>query len=104
MSAPPPTRRPPPSFAPRFTLSLIYLFGFFFVYCLAMAAPALLDVLEGLPPEIETNEAAQRAAQQAAQRATQQAIQPRLWVAVAASVFSTALGAWWGILPGLRER
>ena len=94
MSQLPPIRRPRPSFSPRFTVSLIYLFGFFFLYCLVMIAPALYEVAQTLPPGPEQEEAAKQAAQQA--------IQPRLAIAIAASVFTTTLGAHFKILPGLR--
>lgn len=104
MSAPPPASRPPPGFAPRFTLSLIYLFGFFFLYCMILAGPALLEVLQALPPQIETDEAAQRSVEAAARAATKEAVQPRLWWAVGASLLTTALGAWRKALPGLRPR
>ncbi len=104
MSAPPPVRRPPPSFAPRFTLSLIYLFSFFFLYCMILAAPALVEVFKGLPPQIDSDVAAQQAAEEAARVAVKDAIQPRLWLAVAASVLTTAVGAWRKFLPGLGER
>ncbi len=96
MSLPPPIRRPPPRFAPRFTVSLIYLFGFFFLYCMALIAPALYEVAQTLPPGPEQEEAAKQAAQEA--------IQPRLVIAFAASVLTTALGAHFKVLPGLRER
>ena len=75
-------------------MSLIYLFGFFFLYCLVMIAPALYEVAQTLPPGPEQEEAAKQAAQQA--------IQPRLAIAIAASVFTTTLGAHFKILPGLR--
>jgi len=77
-------------------VSLIYLFGFFFLYCLVMIAPALYEVAQTLPPGPEQEEAAKQAAQQA--------IQPRLAIAIAASVFTTTLGAHFKILPGLRPR
>jgi len=77
-------------------VSLIYLFGFFFVYCLALIAPALYEVAQTVPVGPEQQEAAKQAAQQA--------VQPRLAIAVAASVLTTTLGAYFKLLPGLRER
>ena len=77
-------------------MSLIYLFGFFFLYCLVLIAPALYEVAVTIPPGPEQEEAAKQAAQKA--------IQPRLAIAIAASVFTTALGAHFKVLPGLRER
>ena len=103
MSAPPPLRRSPPAFAPRFTLSLIYLFGFFFLYCVLLILPVLFEVQQGLPPDVDTNPAAGEAAVQAAAAAAQAAFQPRIWIAILASVLTTTLGAHFRVLPGLRE-
>jgi hypothetical protein len=75
-------------------MSLIYLFGFFFLYCLVLIAPALYEVAQTLPPGPEQEEAAKQAAQQA--------IQPRLAIAIGAAVFTTTLGAYFKVLPGLR--
>ncbi len=75
-------------------MSLIYLFGFFFLYCLLLIAPALYEVAQTLPPGPEQEEVAKRVAQQS--------IQPRLGIAIAASVFTTTLGAHFKVLPGLR--
>ena len=77
-------------------MSLIYLFGFFFVYCMLLIAPALFEVAQTLPPGPEQEAAAKQAAQQA--------VQPRLAIAIVASVFTTTLGAHFKVLPGLRER
>lgn len=96
MSAPLPPRRPPPTFAPRFTLSLIYLFTFFFFYCLVMVAPALYEVAQSIPPGPEQEAAAAAAAKEA--------IQPRLLVAVLGSVLTVALGVWAKVLPGLKPQ
>ena len=104
MSAPLPPRRPAPTFAPRFTLSLIYLFGFFFLYCAVLIAPALWEVAQAVPPDIQSNEAAQEATRQAASAAAQQAVQPRLIAAFVASVCTVALGAWSHALPGLNPK
>lgn len=104
MSAPPPPRRPAATFRPRFTLSLIYLFAFFFLFCLVMVVPALFEVQQGLPPDVDTNPAAGEAARQAFAEATQAALRGRLWIAVVASVLATVLGAHYRKLPGLRER
>lgn len=96
MTLPPPIRRPRPSFTPRFTVSLIYLFGFFFLFCLLLVAPALYEVAQTLPPGPEQEEAAKQA--------SKAAIQPRLAIAIVASVVTTTLGAHFKLLPGLRER
>ncbi len=75
-------------------MSLIYLFGFFFLYCMLLIAPALWEVLQTLPTGPEQEEAAKQAAQQV--------IQPRLAIAITASVVTTTLGAHFKVLPGLR--
>ena len=103
MSAPPPVRRPAPraSFTPRFSLSLIYLFGFFSLYCVLLLAPVFYDALQSLPeyagPEAE------QALTDALGESVKRALEKRLWISVAASVFTTVLGAHFRILPGLRE-
>jgi ABC-type sulfate transport system permease component len=89
----PPLRRPP-TFQPRFTLSLLYLFGFFLLYCLLFVAPELYEVLRNVPPGPEQEEAAREAAREA--------IRPRLLYALGAALFTTAVGARAGWLPGMR--
>jgi hypothetical protein len=103
MARPGRDERPPPyyrkkgtAFEPRFTLGILYLFGFFFVYCLLLVSPALLEVLRSVPPGPEQEEAARGAAREA--------VQPRLWIAVVASALSTVLGAHYRVLPGMRSR
>ena len=99
MPPPPPPpyyRRKGGTFEPRFTLSILYLFGFFFVYCLLLVSPTLLEVLATVPTGPEQEEAARGAAQEA--------IRPRLWIAVVASALTTVLGVHYRVLPGLRSR
>lgn len=99
-----PDRQPPPAyyrkvgsgFEPRFTLGILYLFGFFFGYCLLLVAPALWEVLQTMPPGPEQQEAARVAAQAAAK--------PRLWVAIGLAALTTILGAHYHVLPGFRSR
>ena len=79
---------------PRFTLMILYLFGFFFLYCFLLVAPALWEVLTSLPPGPEQEEAARRAAKET--------IQPRLWIAVVAAVVTAGVGIHRGLLPGTR--
>jgi hypothetical protein len=98
-SEPTPRLRPRPpraSFAPRFTVAILYLFGFFFVYCFLLVAPELWSVWRHLAPGPEQ--------QQAAREAAQRALQPRLWIAFAAAVASVAIGLHRGVLPGARFR
>jgi hypothetical protein len=93
---PEPRRSRSPTFQPRFTLGLFYLFAFFILYCLILVAPELYDVARTVPvgPEQE----------QAAQEAVRQAVRPRLPIALAAAVLTTALAGRAGWLPGMRPR
>lgn len=88
----PPRRRPPPLPRPRFTLGILYLLAFFFVYCFALAGPALWEVLQTTPPGPEQEAIAARAAQEA--------VQSRLWIAFVAAVVTTGIGMAKGVLPG----
>jgi hypothetical protein len=101
--APSPSRKRPPyyrkvgtTFRPRFTVSLLYLFGFFFLYCLLLVAPSLWEVFRTVPPGPEQ--------QAAAQQVAHEVIRPRLWIAVALSAVTTVLGAHYRILPGIAPR
>lgn len=93
---PPYYRKTGTTMEPRFTLSILYLFGFFFVYCLVLVAPALLEVLRDVPTGPAQEEAARAAAQEV--------IRPRLWIAAAASTVTTLLGVYYRALPGFRNR
>jgi hypothetical protein len=101
MASPPSKPRPPyyrkvgPTFQPRFTLGLVYLFGFFFLYCLILIAPSLIEILETVPTGPEQ--------QQAAEEIAREVIQPRLWIAVVLSTITTVAGAHYHLLPGFRE-
>jgi hypothetical protein len=101
MATPPSKPRPAyyrkvgPTFQPRFTLGLIYLFGFFFLYCLILIAPSLIEVLETMPTGPEQ--------QQAAEEIAREVIRPKLWIATALSVITTVAGAHYRLLPGFRE-
>ncbi len=92
---PEPHRSRPPTFQPRFTLSLLYLFGFFLLYCLLFIAPELYEVLRNVPtgPEQE----------QAAQEVARRAVRPRLPFALAAALVTTVAAARAGWLPGMRR-
>jgi hypothetical protein len=87
---------PRPTFQPRFTLSVLYVFAVFFVYCLLLIAPELYEVWRSMPPGPEQQEAAQRAAQEA--------IASRLWLAFLAAVVTILLAARANLLPGMRRR
>lgn len=82
-------------FEPRFTLSILYLFAFFFFYCSAFAAPALFEVLRSVPPGPEQEAAAERAAREA--------LQGRIVPALIAAVITAAGLIWAGALPGMRR-
>jgi hypothetical protein len=84
------------SFEPRFTLSVIYLFVFFFLWCMLLIAPALMDVLQNVPTGPAQEEAAKRVAQET--------IQPRMWIAGLGSAVSTVAGVYYRVLPGFRHR
>ncbi len=91
-------RSPSPTFQPRFTLSLLYLLGFFLLYCLLLVAPELSSVAAPASPEQE--EAMKKAAEEVARRA----VRPRLPLAGIAAILTVIVGARTGVLPGLRPR
>ena len=88
-------RRPRAVLRPRFTLTMLYLFGFFFVFCLILVAPALWDVLVSMPPGPEQEQAAMEAAREAARG--------RLGIAFALATAVTGIGIYGRWLPGARE-
>ena len=94
MSATPPKRQPA-TFRPRFTLSLLYLAGLFFVYCLILIAPELGEIARPAGPGEEA------AMKEAAAETARRAIRPRLPIAIALAVATLFLGAKTGFLPGL---
>lgn len=97
MNHPPPLppRRRRPTFRPRFTIGLAYLVGFFFLYAALLLVPVLTDVLAGVPPGPEQEEIAKEV--------SRRTIRPLLPVAAGLSLMSTLLGAYFEVLPGLRE-
>ena len=88
-------RKVGPTFQPRFSLGLVYLFGFFFLFCMLLIAPSLIEVLQTVPTGPEQEEAAAKVAKEV--------IQPRLWIAFGLSSLTTVLGAHFRVLPGFRE-
>ena len=74
---------------PRFTLAILYIFGFFFLYCFVLIAPALWEVLHTTPVGPEQEELAAVAAKQA--------IQSKLWIAIVAAV--AIINIW--VIPAL---
>jgi len=89
---------PPAAFAPRFTLSLLYLFAFFLSYCLLFVTPELWLLLRPAGPD----EAA--AVEAAASEVARRAVAPRLPIALAAALASLFLATRAGWLPGLRNQ
>jgi len=87
-------RRRPPGFRPAFTLSLLYVVVFFFVYAFLMVLPQLLDLLSSMPPGPEQEQAATRVAREGTHPL----------VAFVLSLATTALGAHFQVLPGMRAR
>ncbi len=96
MSGARPTRRPPALPRPFFTLAILYIFGFFFLYAFALVTPALLEVLRSMPPGPEQQAAAEQAAYEAASG--------RMGLAFALSLATVVLGVWSRKLPGFRGR
>ena len=86
--------RPPRSFQPRFTLSLLYVAAFFFLFCMVLVAPSLYEVWQTVPAGPEQQEEAKRLAQEV--------VQPKLRIAFVAAVAATALGAYTRVLPGMK--
>jgi hypothetical protein len=95
MSAPRPAPRRPPAFRPVFGLTLAYFVGFFLLFCLLIAAPALLDVARKGEPAQELEARAQSAAHDA--------IEGRLPLALFGALVATGLGVYARVLPGLRD-
>ncbi len=77
---------------------LVYLFAFFFAYCMLLVALPLIEIYRSLPPGSSEGDL------ELAARVAQDAVQPRLWIALAAAVVTTGLGGYAGVLPGLRSR
>jgi hypothetical protein len=82
------------AFRPRFTLTIVYFLAFLLLFCAAVAAPALLEILRSVPPGPEQEAAAREAARHA--------VAPRLPIAALAALATTAIGIATRILPGLR--
>jgi hypothetical protein len=92
---PEPLRSPRPTFQPRFTLSILYLLVFFFLYCAVLVAPELYRVSRDVPAGPEQQRAAFEAARGAAR--------PRLPLALAAALGTLFVAGRAGVLPGLRR-
>ena len=94
-SVPDPERsgqRPSYKFRPRFTIGILYLAIFFFVFAFLQILPDLIGLLE-LPPGPEQEAAARELARQKSN--------PLLSLIL--SVATTGAGTYYRILPGLKE-
>jgi hypothetical protein len=90
-----------PQFEPRFTLLLVYVAGFFLLYALLFALPALLGALGELPPGAGplTPEELDRA-----RDASRDALTGgRVLIALVAALATTGFGLWRDALPGVRR-
>jgi hypothetical protein len=87
--------RPRPVPRPRIALGVLYLLGFFALYCVALVTPALWHVARSLPTG--------PAQQQVAMEVARDTIRPRLPFAFAAALTTTAWGMYKGFLPGARR-
>ena len=101
MSEAPPRRSPRPVFRPRFTLTLLYLAFFFFLFGLLLALPELLEGARDLGPGPE--ELTPEELDSARETAREALRGGRLLVALALAVIATGLGSFARVLPGLRE-
>jgi hypothetical protein len=93
-----PTR--PPPFRPSFTLTLLYVAGFFFFYAMLFALPDLIGELRQLEPSSGplTPEELERARQ-----VSRQALSGgKVLVALLAALATAGIGIWRHALPGVR--
>ncbi len=74
---------------------LAYFFGFFFLFCALLVAPALVGLAVSMAPGPEL--------QARAQQVAHDTIRGRLPLAFLAALVTTGLGLYTRVLPGLRE-
>lgn len=96
----PPRRSSRTVFRPRFTLSLLYLAFFFFLFGILLALPDLLEGARNLGPG--PDELTAEELDRARETARQTLRGGRLLVALALAVIATGLGGYARVLPGLR--
>jgi hypothetical protein len=97
-----PTRRDGRAvFRPRFTLSLLYLVFFFFLFGLLLALPELLEGVRELGPG--PDELTPEELDRARETARGALAGGRLLVALGLAVIATGLGSYARLLPGLRD-
>ena len=80
---------------PRMTLGIVYVLVFFFLYALALAGPALHQVLVSMPPGPEQEAMAEEVAREA--------VRGRLGIALVASLLTVAGAGYAKLLPGIRR-
>ncbi len=86
------------AFRPNFTLSILYLIAFFFLFCMLFLLPALSEFTATIPPGTPDAEA-----QAMIEEFASKTIRPRLgWMLVAATAV-TGLGIYAGFLPGTKR-
>ncbi|MFP6641090.1 MAG: hypothetical protein VCC04_12665 [Myxococcota bacterium] len=85
-------RRPQHKFRPRFSIGMIYLVGFFFLFAFLQILPDLVGLLD-LPPGPEQERAARELAREHSDPLT----------SLLLSVLATSVGGYYQVLPGLRE-
>ena len=88
------SRQPGPQYRPVALLGMLYFGVFFLAWCMRLVMPELMEVLETIPPGPDQEAAASEAAREA--------VRPRLLVAFALALGTTALGAHFKWLPGFR--
>ena len=88
-------------FRPRFTLSLLYLVFFFFLFGLLLALPELLEGARELGPG--PDELTPEELDRARETARGALAGGRLLLALGLAVIATGLGSYARLLPGLRD-
>ncbi len=88
------SRKPGPQYRPVALLGLLYFGVFFLVWCMILVIPELVQVFETVPPGPDQ--------ETAASELVREAVRPRLPMAFALSLATTALGAHFKRLPGFR--
>jgi hypothetical protein len=96
----PPRRSSRPVFRPRFTLSVLYLAFFFFLFGILLALPDLLEGARHLGPG--PDELTAEELDQARETARQALRGGRLLAALGLAAIATGLASYARLLPGLR--
>lgn len=89
------SRRRPPAFRPSFTLALLYLAVFFFVFAFLLVMPELVGVLRDVPPGPEQ--------QAIAERAVREVAGPRTLWALLLALAALGFGSYLRVLPGMKR-